>query len=153
MGHPENLRLRPATLADSPRLLLWRTDAETRAQSWNAELVTLHEHDVWLKKTFANPSRRLLIAELDGVPVATVRADREDGVSELSWTIAPEFRGRGLGKAILRSALEFLGGLATARIKSSNVASQHIAKAAGMHLIAESDAVQLWSNYDGFKPK
>lgn len=139
------LKLRPATLDDFSNLLRWRNDPETRAQSWNSESVAAEEHEAWLKKSIANPRRRLLIAELEGIPIGTVRADLGDGPPELSWTVAPEFRGRGLGKTILKAALELLGGAATARIKSDNLSSQRIALAAGMKLVDERAGVQFWT--------
>ncbi len=94
----DTIKLRPATIQDADLLLEWRNDPETRSASHKTAVVQREEHISWLLKTLDNPSRRLLIAEENEVPVGTVRADFSDGVYELSWTVAPDARGYGVGK-------------------------------------------------------
>lgn len=142
---PHEVTLRPAALCDSDVLLRWRNDPETRANSWNSAPVSDKEHRDWLVKTLANPERRLFIAELHGIPVGTARADFKEGGTELSWTVAPEHRAKGLGKAIVRAAVSSLPGKVTARIKSGNESSIRIAQSAGMSLVREADGIQEWS--------
>src|SRR5690348_1550527 len=115
------MKLRRATLDDAERLWRWRNDPETRANSISTDPVPLESHIAWLKSSLRNPDRKLLVAELDGEPVGTVRIDND---RELSWTVAPEARGRGIGGAMV-AAVVFPG--AVARIKRENLASQKIA--------------------------
>lgn len=126
------MRLRPATLDDAPLLLAWRNDPDTRANSHNTAKVTLAEHRAWLEATLANPARTLWIAE-DGGPVGTVRCDHGE-VSELSWTVAPEARGKGVGRRMVALAVAEVGGRIRAEVKTGNHASARIAESAGMVL-------------------
>ena len=82
----ETIILRPATTEDADILLEWRNDPETRIASHNTAEVQRNDHISWLSRTLGNPERRLYVAEEDGDPVGTVRADFADGVWELSWT-------------------------------------------------------------------
>lgn len=138
--HPD-LRLRRATLADAPRLLAWRNDPDTRAASHDAAEVPADDHLAWLARVLADPGRQLWLAWLGEQAVGTVRADRPAGALEttLSWTIAPEWRGRGLGVAMLRLALPRCAAPLHAEVKSGNRASARIAEAAGLALHGEAD--------------
>ena len=126
------IEFRRATHTDGYRLFDWRNDPQTRAASLNTEPVLLHRHLDWLHTTLLRPDRQIFIAELDRVPVGTVRADCvADGV-ELSWTVAPEYRGRGLGTRMVRQFAASFECALIAIIKAENLASQRIAQAAGL---------------------
>ena len=88
------MKLRTATIQDAELLLEWRNDPQTRKSSHTTHEVQKEEHIAWLNLTLTNTNRRLLIAEESGVPVGTIRADYSDGMFELSWTVAPNARGR-----------------------------------------------------------
>lgn len=95
------LTIRPATPADAELLLTWRNDAETLRWSRGHQPVAEEVHRAWLRDSLANPDRLLLIAETDH-PVGTVRFDRiEPGVWEVSITVAPADRGKGLASRLL----------------------------------------------------
>jgi len=94
----ETITLRPATMVDADILLEWRNDPETRKASHNTVEVQMSDHVSWLSRTLGNPDRRLYIAEENGEPVGTVRADFADGVWELSWTVSPESKRTGSGE-------------------------------------------------------
>ncbi|MEK7585307.1 MAG: GNAT family N-acetyltransferase [Patescibacteria group bacterium] len=130
-----NLNLRPATSADAERLLAWRNDLVTRQSSINTDPVSLENHLAWLAKILREdesaPTRQLFIAEEVGTPVGTVRLDwaSDRKAVELSWTIAPEARGRGLGQAMVEAATELpavRGKQVLAKVKPENVASMKI---------------------------
>jgi RimJ/RimL family protein N-acetyltransferase len=96
------VRAREATEADAELLLTWRNDPRTRESSRSTAVVTLAEHGAWLRGVLADPDRLLLVVEHNGAPVGTVRFDRRDGDGwEVSITLAPESRGRGLSGAVL----------------------------------------------------
>lgn len=141
------MMLRKAAKKDSEMLLCWRNDSETRANSLNTNPVGQEEHDAWLDKTLQNPDRLLFIAEEDGEPVGTMRADKlsEENGYELSWSVAPEFRGRGLGKKMLTQAVEnFKGVNLKAIIKKENIASIKMAEAAGFKQESEEKGILVW---------
>lgn len=137
----QGITLRPASVRDVESLYRWRTDAATRAASHNTSPIPFEEHVSWLVRLFADPTRRIYIAEHEGTPVGTVRADLRDGICELSWTVAPEFRGRGFGTKMVTLLATSISEPIEAEVKAGNIASIRIAAAAGMRLKKEADGV------------
>lgn len=131
------MHIRMARAEDGPFLLELRNDEQTRRFSVNTESVTEEEHRAWLRASLEKPDRVLLIAELAGEPIGTVRFDRESlGVWETSITIAPSARGRGLAGKVLAAGEDYLAGAWTvrefwARIRTDNTASFALFTAAG----------------------
>ena len=136
--------LRRATHHDAEILFTWRNDSLTRANSINTNKVLWEAHLAWLSKTVLNPMRFLFIAENESnIPVGTIRADEENaGTYELSWTVAPKERGKGLGKKMVRAVLgeDFLKNKEIkAQIKESNIPSIKIVKSLGFNLKTKND--------------
>ena len=147
---PEELSLRPATLDDARRLWNWRNDLDTRMNSVTQQKVPWESHLTWLNTSLRNPSRILLIAEERGVPVGTVRYDLRQKPSdwELSWTVAPEARGQGVGTRLVAEALRAHSGQRLwARIKSENRASIAIAEKVGLQFSHREEEL-LWFVYE-----
>ncbi|WP_051470947.1 bifunctional UDP-2,4-diacetamido-2,4,6-trideoxy-beta-L-altropyranose hydrolase/GNAT family N-acetyltransferase [Patulibacter minatonensis] len=105
---PPVLRQRPATEDDAALLLRWRNDPAVRAVSVTSDPIAPDEHRGWLRRVLADPDRTLLVVERAGVPVATVRFDRDPaaGDAEISVTVDPQARGGGLGRRVLRESTE-----------------------------------------------
>lgn len=138
------LRLRTATLADAEMLLQWRNDPLTRQESLTSSEIKLEQHLSWLITVLESDDRLLLVAEIDGQAVGTVRADFRTGrhSAELSWTVAPSARGRGLGKEMVRLLADYLASYRLyARVKTGNQASHAIAAHAGLAILQESQGV------------
>ncbi|MEV7609470.1 bifunctional UDP-2,4-diacetamido-2,4,6-trideoxy-beta-L-altropyranose hydrolase/GNAT family N-acetyltransferase [Microbacterium sp. NPDC089320] len=113
---------RAATVDDGPRLFEWRNDPGVRHNSRSRGELDWGSHSDWLARSLQNPDRRLLIIESDGVPVATCRWDRRSADEwEISITVAPESRGRGLAASVLDAAERSL----TARPPVRMVATVH----------------------------
>jgi RimJ/RimL family protein N-acetyltransferase len=139
----DTLRLRPATAADAALLLAWRNDEATRQASHHTAAIEPEVHARWMEALLRDPARRLFIAEEQGEPVGSVRADREpDGAChELSWTVAPSARGRGIGARMVRLLLAEVPGPVRAEVKPGNAASVRIAEAAGLRFDGECEGV------------
>ena len=134
------LILRRATMDDGEHLLRWRNDPATRENSFNSDTVSRESHFCWLEVVLANANRDLYIAEVDNIPVGTLRIDRDaSGQSELSWTVAPESRGRGVGKAMLQAVRVLYEGELVALIKKENIASIKMATTSGFELFKEEN--------------
>lgn len=132
------MRVRQASDADARLLLSWRNDPETRGWSRDTDPISLEDHLEWLRGVLASPARLLLIAETaDATPVGTVRFDRLGEASwEVSITVAPECRGRGLARRILQAGeRELMGrgfrGTVLASVHEDNAASVALFRAAG----------------------
>lgn len=140
-----SMTLRPVTLRDAEILLAWRNDASTRLASHETSEVKLDEHLQWLTGVLSNPSRVLMIAEEDGAPIGTVRADLHEDIRELSWTISPSARGRGLAKRMVKMFADSLPGKIKAEIREKNIASIQVAEAAGMIFDHAGDGILHYS--------
>ena len=135
---------REARLADAEQLFQWRSDPLTRAASHDSAEFRWDEHLKWLEATLTNPDRRLLVAEDDSGPVGTVRLDREAGVWLMSWAVAPERRGAGVGSEIVASIVDRMPEPLRAEVKIENVASRRIAEKAGLNLIATAGEILVY---------
>ncbi len=140
----ELLHIRLATIEDAKMLFEWRNDEETRRASGTTALLDWDKHVQWLEKVLSGgfPGRTLHIVETGaGEPIGTMRSDeRDDGFVEVSYTIAPFWRGKGMGKCmVLQFVHEKLAGRKiVAHIKKDiNPASEAIARALGLAPFSE----------------
>ncbi len=141
MSTPATIRLRPASYDDARFLFDLRNDPQSRQASLSQDEVSFKAHCQWLKASLVNPARRIFIAERDGVAVASGRIDHgEDGLS-LSWTVAPQARGGGIGRQLVAALAGMEFGPLTAVIRSENTASRRIAEANGFILRDDTDGV------------
>lgn len=143
-----SIRLRKATLDDCRTLFEWRNDPITVAMSLVSEPVPWENHVAWFESSLTNPKRHLLVAELAGSPVGTIRFDDLDDTSEISITVSPERRGQGMGTGLLEVADEWARmelGLdrIIARIKETNPASIAIFKKSGYQVTEYGEVLSL----------
>ena len=136
--------LRKAAIMDLELLYKWRNHPKTRDASHNTNEISIAEHERWLKASLLNPDREIYIAVENGCPVGTIRIDRTDETCELSWTVAPECTGRGIGKRIVREVAEKIKGCLRAEVKTGNKASMRIAEYAGLRLENERDGILFY---------
>jgi RimJ/RimL family protein N-acetyltransferase len=127
------LKLRLAQPRDSRILFEWRNDPVTRANSKVTEPVKWEDHQKWFDSSLHNSNRVLMIAFLPaGKAVGTVRIDsRDDGAEEVSYTVAPEQRGQGIGKEMMRQIVAASRKDLIAEIKPDNESSIRIVQALG----------------------
>ncbi|MGA7876614.1 MAG: GNAT family N-acetyltransferase [Desulfoferrobacter sp.] len=137
----ESITLRPATIQDADLLLEWRNDPETRKASHNTAEVQRDEHVSWLSRTLNNPNRRLLVAEEDGAPVGTARADFSEGVWGAILDGTPKRERARVAKQMVALLAHQISEPIRAEVKAGNIASARIAEHAGMELDREADGV------------
>jgi RimJ/RimL family protein N-acetyltransferase len=131
----DSLTFRLATIDDADLLLLWRNDTVTRQFSHNPNPIQLETHMTWLQTVLDNTQQHLWIVEDKGTPVGTVRAFFVNNGYELSWTVAPNQRGRGYGKRMVALLASTIDGPITTQVRRENEASKTIAESAGMQLV------------------
>ena len=132
-----DVRLRRARAEDGPLLLAWRNDPATRAASLSQHEISPDEHRRWLHRKLGDPECFLFIVEESTQPVGQVRVDRlSSALAELSIALAPEARGRGLGRRAIElgttEAREALGVQSVkARVRADNESSLRAFRATG----------------------
>jgi UDP-2,4-diacetamido-2,4,6-trideoxy-beta-L-altropyranose hydrolase len=143
MSSPDlGLELRPATQNDVRLLWQWRNDPGTRARSRDSDEIPWDTHLAWFAKRVVDPDTVMLIGLSAGRPIGVVRFDRQaDGTAEVGITLAPEYRGRGLGRNLLQRGCECVveAGFAqvlNADVKADNAASQRLFKGCGFRMVA-----------------
>lgn len=131
------VRVRAATLDDAELLLSWRNDPDTRRWSRSTAEIDPATHRRWLAGSLGRADRRLLVVSDRDGPIGTVRWDRECTGWEVSITIAPARRGRGLAGTLLRAGEDALrewlgtGTPVTAVVHGANAASVRLFDRAG----------------------
>ena len=122
----ERLRLRRVSEADCELLFAWANDRETRKNSFRTEKIGYEEHAAWFQRKLREASCQMFILLCGGKEAGQIRLDWQDGdkVAGISYVIAPEYRGMGLGSEILRLVEPFAcGKVLQGRVRRENVPS------------------------------
>lgn len=131
------IQVRPAEPEDARTVFPWRNDVEIRRHSVDVRPLDLEDHLAWFGKALSDPSRRLLIGEVDGRPFGVLRYDLAAEGAEVSIYVDPSLHGRGLGPALLRAGERWLRlelpliQRVSALVLQENAASRHAFEAAG----------------------
>lgn len=155
--------LREVEERDRELLFRWANDAETRSRSFSQAPITWEEHTAWFARMRADENCLHWILMASGEesgdaareqqtgavrPAGTVRAARDgDGGSyRISYSIAPECRGRGYGTIILELAKSWTAAFCPGckylygEVKADNAASVRCFEKAGYE--KHADAVE-----------
>jgi RimJ/RimL family protein N-acetyltransferase len=146
------MKLRLAEIKDSLNILQWRNDPHTRAMSRHEDLIEVKDHSQWYEKSLQNPKRLLLVGELEDNAVGMVRFDRlQNAIDwEVSITLAPNYRGRGLSKNLLELACscfisQYSNAGLIAEIKRCNTTSRRLFEGYGFKCISnEGDMLRYF---------
>lgn len=142
------ITLRRATANDSDFLLELRNDDAVRQNSFHKELITQEMHENWLRHVLASDTQTLWIAEHaeDGTPVGQLRLDDEgDAGYEISYSVAPAYRGQHVGTIMIGVLMQMLASPAGstrvfARVLPDNFASAKVFLHNGFTLARQTDA-------------
>jgi UDP-2,4-diacetamido-2,4,6-trideoxy-beta-L-altropyranose hydrolase len=105
-----DFRLRAATREDALLLWQWANDPLTRRNSFTSEPILWSQHELWYAGKIASPETRLWMMEYQHVPVGQIRYDRTEAkTAQISFSIAPAYRGRKFGAEILRLTADRAG--------------------------------------------
>jgi RimJ/RimL family protein N-acetyltransferase len=136
--------LRLATEADLGELLRWRNDPETRHFRNDPRLIEPDEHAAWLERRQRSESR-VYICEYAGQPVGNITLDVSARGCELGWIIAPEWRGHGIGKAMVMAAIKMMccDQPLWCKMRDDNIASSRLALSCGFRPSGRDGAMQF----------
>ncbi len=102
------LGLRPALPEDSAFLLELRNDPITRSNSFQTSEITQAEHEQWYARALQDPDTAIYlltsVIDEEEYRFGQLRLHFEGGAAVISYTIAPRYRGHGLGRELLRLA-------------------------------------------------
>jgi RimJ/RimL family protein N-acetyltransferase len=137
------IEIRDATINDAEILFEWANDLNTRQNSFNPETIEWNDHISWLRKKLLDPLTRIYILYYHHKQIATVRFDTNKNTI-IGITVAPSYRGLGLGAEILKIATNNFwinnNDEIFAYIKKENIASQRIFEKAGFRFLKEDIA-------------
>jgi RimJ/RimL family protein N-acetyltransferase len=130
-------QLRRATASDTALYFTWANDPTVRQNAIHSEPIAWNTHVAWFERRLQDPDTYLyVLSTATGEPLGQVRvefnAPGEPGI--IDYSVAPTFRGRGLGTVLLRRALQRLrherptlaGGAVLGQVKADNKASARV---------------------------
>lgn len=146
-GPETDLVFRHAELTDEFLLLQWANDRVTRGNAFNPNPILPEDHRNWFRARLRTPQTcALYIAETAaGVPVGQVRFDHRGSEWEISYAVAPEFRGRGIGRSMLSAAIAYWRrshphAALVGQVKADNIASRRIFETLGFSVRTSDNA-------------
>lgn len=138
LSSDDEVTWRHAQDSDCGILFAWRNDPVSVRHSKSRVFVSHKDHTLWFSAALGSNDTVLLIADINGFPIATTRFDRkppDSSVYFVSINVAPHYRGKGMGKKLLRSAIfRFFSSRCAdlvAGVHQDNHASQRIFVSAG----------------------
>lgn len=140
------IQARRAVYSDLELYFNWRNDSVVRKSAFSSDPVSLPQHEKWFSGRVGNENSFLYVIEVDSIPAGQVRFEVSDSIAEINYSIASDFRGKGLAVSLMSTAvtafyeeasgIEFLRAL----VKSENIASNKVFEKLGFRLEStESD--------------
>ncbi|GAA4505153.1 UDP-2,4-diacetamido-2,4,6-trideoxy-beta-L-altropyranose hydrolase [Hymenobacter ginsengisoli] len=137
LAEGQRYSLRRATKQDSQLYFTWANDPAVRRNAVHSAPIAWETHIAWFSRRLQDPDSYLyLLLSPTDEPIGQVRIefDGPASVGTIDYSLAPAFRGQGLGQLLLRRALQRLrherSGLAhhavQGLVKSSNRASARV---------------------------
>lgn len=80
----------------------WANDPATRAASFNTAEIPYETHVRWFSKVLDSDDVILFILMDDNESVGQIRLDIDGGDAEISYSISPQYRGKGYARIMLR---------------------------------------------------
>jgi len=138
------LHVRRASLSDEKKLLSWANDSLNRKNSFTIEEISSDVHHRWFCEKLRDLENVFLyIIETEGqVPIGQVRFERNGELWEIDYSLATEFRNRGVGRSLLKAGLckfreDHKGAIVFGRVKEENIPSCKVFES--LYFSAKSD--------------
>ena len=116
-------------MADEELLFLWANDSEVRNQAINQHEITIDDHRKWISQRLIDPNTRMWILEVNAIPAGQIRWNLNSKEAILDYSISDAFRGKGLGKEIIKLSIDKVSNIwidvnLIAEVKENNIASE-----------------------------
>ena len=152
---PDAIVLLPAGREHSAFFLACRNDTDAVRHSRSHRMIGREEHARWFTAKIDDPGVRLRVGTLHGEAVGIVRVDVRDGQGEVGVAVAPNFRGQGLGTALLEALLADVAAdpqvvTLTASVHEGNTASMRAFARVGFHTAGADGDFRLF-RHDTFR--
>lgn len=134
-----NIRLRSVTKDDMQLLYDWRNDEVVRQNSFNKDIIPWENHQKWFMNMLSNLNEHAYILMDEDEAIGQVRLSVDGDEAEITYSIEEQYRYLEYGKIILQLvenvvASEMPDVKLVAKVKSDNVASQHIFEKLGYEI-------------------
>lgn len=141
----EAITMRDARIDDCDRVFVWNCAPDVRALSGDPRIIESADHRSWFTRRLSGGL--MWIVEDDGAPVGVIRLDPGADVTWISIALAPDARGRGIGRRAIRTACEAFAQPVHAAIRVHNAPSRTAFEACGFVLasVTEELATYRWS--------
>ncbi len=114
---------REATLADSKLYWYWANDPEVRRNAFNSKPISWEDHQIWFNSRIENLKTKLLIFESKYGAVGQVRLEGIESQKTISYSVARQFRGMGIGTKMIAQVVSVnpsYAGRFVAEVKKEN---------------------------------
>ena len=100
-----HLSLRSVIHSDENLLLDWANDPSVRKWSFNKNVISSDQHNIWFNNKLDNTNVLMWIFQVNNSPIGLVRLEKDNGEAVLSYLIAPQSRGKGWASKMLKMAM------------------------------------------------
>jgi spore coat polysaccharide biosynthesis protein SpsF len=147
----------PAGREHSAFFLACRNDTDAVRHSRSHRMIGREEHARWFTAKVDDPGVRLRVGTVHGEAVGIVRVDVRDGAGEVGIAVSPNFRGQGLGTALLDALLADVAAdpqvvVLTASVHEGNTPSIRAFRRARFHPAGADGDFLLFRN-DSFRAR
>jgi RimJ/RimL family protein N-acetyltransferase len=140
----KNASLRRATNEDAELYFHWANDPDVRANSYQTADIDWGDHVKWFESTIASSEYALYLYSISEKPAGQIRLRITEKKAVISYSVAHDFRGKGLGTWML-THISILTRVAHPQVrqlegwvKKNNVASLKAFQSGGYQVADES---------------
>jgi UDP-2,4-diacetamido-2,4,6-trideoxy-beta-L-altropyranose hydrolase len=136
------LQLLKATESDVELYYDWANDPSVRANSLNSDPIPYENHVNWFTKRIQSENAHLLILVNEFDKIGQIRLEKEDNLWNINYSIAKEYRGKGMGKEIVAFTLDLFPDFHfLARVQNTNIASLKVFEALNFKRVLDEEIV------------
>lgn len=141
----KELTLRKATPKDMELFYFWANDPTLRANSFQQKPIQWENHIFWFTKKIRSTETEMWVMQtFHGLPLGQIRFDKDDAGINISYSLDPIARGRGLGTKLLELGINKISeknpdAVIQGQVKKSNTASRKTFIKLGFNETIEKD--------------